>query len=796
MRNLYSNFLIFTAILCFTVQNSKACGYDWVGECSSTVHLRINGTLDSFDIADCPSGIRFNGLHLGTLQNLSLANAKTITWESCFNNVSAVGLKYRVYEQGGGAGNFQNLNLDQDYFTVLGPYTTRYRSKASNINLATGLTIGKTYILEVYFVADVDTIGDDFIPETTLSKNNNGQNYKLTFTYGGPTAPPFVLIPTNVKEPNCHGESNGSIGVSVWGDHTGLFYNWSNVNLNFFQQNGLPAGTYTVTATGANYAESTTVVLDQPEVLTLQTANIQPVNCGGGQGSITVNAGGGTPPYHYLWSNAQTTATGTFLNGGTYALTLTDAHNCLLVQTYNLPSGGAFQQSSATKICTGETIEIAGVVINAGGVYNLVVPGNAGCDTLLTLTVDEINPGALLSSLPSNILVSCNVPSVNLCAAASPDAVFQWSKDGIPATQTPCLLATAGGVYSVTANVDGCLATKNIVSEEHLVSPIFTTSGVGTYIMDCYTVDSTILHLYAHSNAVGAQWEWTFQGQVISSTDSCLIPMEGIPSQLPAPTVTLTDQYGCYNTKAASFVLTSPPMPPYPDYYFESNLCLGMIKVESYILGSGGPYTTSFNDSIIVGNEFYLLPGHYNVEITDIQGCKTNYEMQVPELFYASVSDSPFPDWNTGSISIYELSGAWYSYTWDNGEIGSDLYSLAPGTYCVTITDQQNGCAIDTCFVVHGSVATQELPANNVQCSPNPARPGDAIEIKLPELFWGDEIVLEFMDAQGKKYPLGKVGNSSANQRIQLPAALSPGVFYLRVISVKSEAIGKLSLIK
>ncbi len=107
MRIFYYNILLFTALFLFSAQKTAACGYDWVGDCSSAVHLRINGTLDSFDIADCPAGIRFKGLYLGNLRNLSLANAKAITWESCINNVSAVNLKYRVNEKGGGGGNFQ-----------------------------------------------------------------------------------------------------------------------------------------------------------------------------------------------------------------------------------------------------------------------------------------------------------------------------------------------------------------------------------------------------------------------------------------------------------------------------------------------------------------------------------------------------------------------------------------------------------------------------------------------------------------------------------------------------------------
>lgn len=794
MRISYSILLVFNILFLTAIQKTTACGYDWVGDCSSAVHLRINGSLDSFAIADCPSGIRFNNLYLGTLQSLSLANAKAINWESCINNVTGVSLKYRVYEQGGGVGNFLNLNLDQDYFTVLGPYTTRYRSKASNIDLTTGLTVGKTYTLEVYLVADIDTIGDDFIPETTLSKNNNGQNYKLSFTYGGPAAAPFVVMPTTIKTPNCHGESNGTIAVSVWGDQSGLFYNWSNVSLNFFQQNGLPTGTYTVSVTGTNYATSSTVVLGQPDILTVQIANIQPVACGGGQGSITVQASGGTPPYQYLWANGQTTATAIFPNSGNYGLSLTDAHNCIAVQTFNLPGGGTVQQNSSRGICVGQSIVVAGVVINAPGVYNLNIPGNGGCDTLLTLTVNQIDPSILVANMPSNILVTCNTPSINLCAEVSPTAYYQWSKDGIPATQTPCLLASAGGVYKLMVTQEGCTASKSIVSEEHLVEPIATASGSVAYIMDCYVVDSIAITFGGTTNAIGPQYVWLLNSQIVSTAQTFTLYFDG--PNFPTPNVMLmvTDQFGCDITKQPTILLQPPPMAPFVELFtFTPDLCNNLQTGEYYIWGGNENYLVTWNDSVSIGSEISLAPGIYTVKIINDEGCITEQVIPVPPIFHAEVYDSPFPNSNTGSISIYESS--WLSFQWSNGSMGNSIYGLAPGEYCVTMTDQDN-CMLDTCFTVQGSVATLELVRSLIQISPNPATFGDWIEIQLPEKLWGAEVKLQLIDSQGKKVWSENQKNTQGNLRFQMPENLPSGIFCLQVSSKNGQATGKICIKK
>jgi len=652
MHIFYSKILVFNILFLFSVQKSTACGYDWVGECSSSVHLRINGTLDSFIIADCPSGIRFDGLHIGTLQNLSLANARAITWESCINNVSGIGLQYRVYEQGGAVGNFQSLNLDQDYFTLVGLYTTRYRSKASNIDLAAGLTVGKTYVLEVYFVAEIDTIGDDFIPETTMLKNNGGQNYHLTFTYGGPTATPFVVIPTNVKEPNCHGENNGIIGVSVWGDQTGLFYNWSNISLNFYQQNSLPAGSYSVTVTGANYTESDTIILDQPDILTVQTSNIQPVNCGGGLGSITVQASGGTAPYHYLWENGQTTALATFSNSGNYALSLTDAHNCIAIQSFNLPGGGSVQHSISQKICSGESIVLYGTVFDVPGVFSFIVAGNGGCDTLVTLTITEIAPGALLANLPSNILVTCYTPSVNLCAEASPDAVFQWAKDGIPATETQCLLATAGGVYTLLAFLDGCVASKNIHSEEHLVS--LPAHFVGFDTLTCSGLGNTPTLFRAITNAESPSFYWTINGQFLSSNDSCWFVISN--GGFAFPELLVTDVFGC-TTQAANMVVITQDT-NVPSVSINTTLASGpnISDGSAFVQVSGtGPFEIIWSTGQSGQEIQNLLPGTYCVTVTGANDCSSadcdevGYTVGLEEKLVAPLRISPNPagsgDW-------------------------------------------------------------------------------------------------------------------------------------------------------
>jgi hypothetical protein len=86
-----------------------------------------------------------------------------------------------------------------------------------------------------------------------------------------------------------------------------------------------------VTVTDANgCTETCSAEVTQPTDLTAQCSG-DALDCfGDTDGSVSVNAGGGTPPYTYLWNDAgaQTTATATGLGAGTYMVTVTDANGC------------------------------------------------------------------------------------------------------------------------------------------------------------------------------------------------------------------------------------------------------------------------------------------------------------------------------------------------------------------------------------------------------------------------------------------------------------------------------------
>lgn len=414
---------LITAVLFFFQQQSQACGYSFIGGCSTGISLRINGTTDSFNIAECPFGLRFDGLDLGNVRTLEIAKCRAVTWESCINNVSAVRLNWRVFPAGQTGGVWQAINLPEDYNSAVGPYTTRYRSALPNQNVVSGLTVGQRYVLEVFYRAEVDTIGDDFIPETEIVQNNNGQNYRITFIYGGPTAPPFTVVKTAQINPVCHGDSTGVMGVSVYGDQSNLFYAWSYYQTNFSKEFNVPAGTYTVTVSGTGgYAEIDTFHIVQPDVISAQFHDFQNIACNNSQGSVTVSASGGTSPYQYLWADGQTTAVATFNSIGIKYLTITDSNGCKL--------------DTATVIQ-----EVDPIYLNAGGKGELLQPCNPNSGFRITFVASTSAQQPLYEWWLENTLVSTDDTCIIL----------------LPNIQ----LNITNFVLKVTDQATGCIAVKS-----------------------------------------------------------------------------------------------------------------------------------------------------------------------------------------------------------------------------------------------------------------------------------------------------------------------------------------------
>lgn len=171
------------------------------------------------------------------------------------------------------------------------------------------------------------------------------QNNQATLQY----TLPITISKTQVNV-TCNGAANGivnltvSSGTVVTTTGPGGYTNTTGVpsGSNNFTLSNLASGTYTITASASSVAplascsQAITVIITQPTVLAIPTANVSSTNnfCfGASAGTITVTATGGTAPYTYTISPAVNTTgaiSGIFtgLPAGSYVVTVTDNNGC------------------------------------------------------------------------------------------------------------------------------------------------------------------------------------------------------------------------------------------------------------------------------------------------------------------------------------------------------------------------------------------------------------------------------------------------------------------------------------
>lgn len=196
---------------------------------------------------------------------------------------------------------------------------------------------------------------------------------------------------------------------------------------------GLAVGFYTLTVSDAN---ACTLVFSDSIIETaamVLTANVQSSICyAANTGSIQLTVLGGTSPYSFNWSNADSTALIRNLSEGTYTVTVTDANGCLLVDTFeililqnrltlqlfsplyingfNVSAFGAADASINAIVSGGQTnysytwsnaSNVEDLIAVTAGTYSLTVTDANGCS--ITATTVLTQPVLGLPEMPEGI---------------------------------------------------------------------------------------------------------------------------------------------------------------------------------------------------------------------------------------------------------------------------------------------------------------------------------------------------------------------------------------------------------
>lgn len=223
---------------------------------------------------------------------------------------------------------------------------------------------------------------------------------------------------------SCKGSSDGSILCSVTGGTSPYSYLWNDgsTTSNLYMQNG---GNYELMITDANLCDTTLqfVIPESNASLVIQSVVNHPSCFGVEDGSIQLEATGGTFPYRFQWSNGDTSSTIYNLSGGSFLVTVTDAYACKLSMEFlltqpdsllisyvvapaNCGNNGAIsvevQGGTTPYVYQWSNGEVSPTVVNLPpGDYTLNVADSNGCLSSLVVHLTGVAPIQALAQVQS-----------------------------------------------------------------------------------------------------------------------------------------------------------------------------------------------------------------------------------------------------------------------------------------------------------------------------------------------------------------------------------------------------------
>ncbi|HPJ46663.1 MAG TPA: gliding motility-associated C-terminal domain-containing protein, partial [Tenuifilaceae bacterium] len=556
-----------------------------------------------------------------------------------------------------------------------------------------------------------------------------------------------TITPTNVS---CNGANDGQIEITVDGGTLPYTITWSNTAgpLPDFNDmlliTGLAPDTYTVYIVDSEGIDITLVQdITEPDELQTSTTITPPTCTGDTNGAILVEALGGTPPYTYTLTDADSqevtaTSEGLYENlaAGDYTINIEDANGCTFSSLLTLPEAEPITYSVIKEHPTGFGETDGTIVVSAlpdtytyaftlftqsgtevennttgsfsglgAGSYYVIIENEFGCSVqtetiVLTAITLEITPHPVSCFGGSDGWIEVEIfgglPPFNTVVTSIETGETFDSGIGINAENA--VLPAGSYTVSVTDN-----AGHTITQTAEVTQPAELIASIVEAVQPlCYGVASG----YVVFNIEGGTPDYTISWDGGSATGL-------IAENLDAGTYlfTITDANGCEFVFEEEVVITYPEGMTLTNLSFFDIPCYGDNSgyISMYVEGGTLPVTYTvegpegFTESNNNGVFSQLLPGIYNLFITDANGCQYLFEegnrivINEPDSIEISTLvneiDTLDCHYDVAGVINMQVSGGTpdYSYLWSNGQQTLDLYNPTPGTYTIRVTDSQ-GC--------------------------------------------------------------------------------------------------------
>lgn len=524
------------------------------------------------------------------------------------------------------------------------------------------------------------------------------------------TQPNALSVFTTRNDPVCFGVCNGAATAFASGGTFPYTYQWNDPNGQAtVQATNLCPGTYVVVVTDANgcTATSTVTILQPLEILA--NTSVTNATCGQCNGAASVAPTGGVPPYSYLWSGGQTTASVSGLCPGVYTVSITDQFGCVrnVVIPVNNDGGptaatvsvtpascfGSCDGSASVSNVVGGTAPYTYLWVPGGqtttsvsglcaGSYNVQVIDDLGCIFTATATVGQ--PTAILpnyASTPATCGVANGSITVNPTGGAGGPYTFLWTPN---VSSTGSASGLAAGIYSVTvSDANGCDTTV-VIPVNNIDGPSVNSTFTNTSCNGGCNGSATVV-ITGGTAPYSVSWNDPAGQTGLTANGLCA-------GQYSA---TVTDANGCVTVTQVT--ISSPPVLAISSPLVTDADCPGACNGLATVIASGGtlPYTVQWTPS--GGNQFTatgLCAGNYTANVTDANGCQQSVSVTVdqPDAIIISTSTlgtSCFGACDGEAYASATGAAGGFTYQWNDlaATANDTVVGLCAGVYQVVVTD-------------------------------------------------------------------------------------------------------------
>ncbi len=553
----------------------------------------------------------------------------------------------------------------------------------------------------------------------------------VAFETGVVNQPPILTTTATVTPVLCNGGTTGGITTVSGGGTPPYTYNWSN-GAATADITSVLAGTYTLTLSDANACELVTDhTIIEPTLLTLAIAQVNDASCFGfSDGGIDLDVTGGTAPYTYTWSGAQTTQDISGIAAGSYTVTVEDANACIdqISAVVGEPTALSIAIASVDATCFGASDGLVDITVNGGtapytylwsngattedintltaGTYNVVVTDGNNCVISDGATVAEpLQLAAVETITPVDCNGSATGSITQVVSGGTTPYTFVWSTG--PSTQD--LASLLAGNYDVTiSDANACSTTKSYVVSE---PPALVVTIDQVLDVLCSGAGDGIIDVSANGGVAPLTYAWN-SGQAVQDL---------INISQGTYTLTVTDANACQEIVSA--VVNEPAAPLSATLTSVAPSCFGASNGSIDLTPAGGtaPYTFSWNTGDATEDLANIPSGNYSVLIQDANGCELleNAILSTgPSLTATFTTTDVACNGNaTGTITVVINGGTpGYIYTWSDGSSNQDLTAGA-GTYTLTVTDN-DGCSTSlTGTIDEPSALTATISGFDAECN-------------------------------------------------------------------------------